>query len=69
MTEDGGVLERSLVPFNEETFNEYCHIGDVTRAIFQKAKEDNEQPNTFARIPQVLYRGSINTKNLDIVEF
>lgn len=69
MTEDDGVLERSFVPFNKETFNEYCHIGEVTHAIFQKARENSEQPNTFARIPHVLYKGSINTKDLEIVEF
>ncbi len=69
MNENNGTLERTFIPFSKEAFNKYCHIGEATRTCFQKAKENNEQPNTFTRVPHVLYKNSINTKNLEIVEF
>lgn len=69
MTEANGVLERKFMPFSRVAFEKYCHIGEATRNIFQKAKENHEQPNTFARVPHMLYKDSINTTNLDIVEF
>lgn len=68
-TDKSGTLERDFLPFTKENFDKYCHIGEATRAIFQKAKDNYEQPNTFARIPHVLYKDSINTKGLEIVEF
>ena len=64
-----GSLQRTFLPFTQENFNNYCHIGDATRACFQKAREMGEQPNTFARVPHVLYEGSIDTTGLTIVEF
>jgi hypothetical protein len=61
--------KRDFLKFNEENCSKYCHIGDVTKYRFQKAKDNNEQPNTFAGIPHVLYKDSINTTNLEIIEF
>lgn len=69
MTDKDSVLKRDFLPFTKENFEKYCHIGEATRAIFEKAKDNNEQPNTFALVPHVLYKDSINTKNLEIVEF
>lgn len=69
MTENEGVLDRKYIQFSKEAFEAYCHIGDATRACFQKAKDNNEQPNTFARIPHVLYRDSINIKDTEVVVF
>lgn len=69
MTENNGVLGRDFIPFNKANFEKYCHIGEATRAIFQKAKVNNEQPNTFAHVPHVLYKDSINTAKFEIVEF
>ena len=69
MNDNYGALERTFVPFSKEAFNQYCHIGEATRTIFQKAKENNEQPNTFARMPHVLYKDSINTNGLETVKF
>ena len=69
MTENEGVLDRKYIQFSKEAFEAYCHIGDATRACFQKAKDKNEQPNTFARVPHVLYRDSINIKDTEVVVF
>lgn len=69
MDDNDGKRERQFIPFNKENFEKHCHIGDMTRAVFQKAKDNNEQPNTFARVPHVLFRDSINTQGLEIVEF
>ncbi len=69
MTEEDGLFKREFILFSKETFEKYCHIGEATRAIFQQAKDNNEQPNTFARIPHVLYKASIDTTGLEIVEF
>lgn len=69
MTDDNGVQKRMIIPFSKEAFEKYCHIGEATRTIFQKAKENGEQPNTFARIPHVLYKGSINTITSEVVKF
>ncbi|MDQ5950750.1 MAG: hypothetical protein QG639_26 [Patescibacteria group bacterium] len=69
MDDDKGTLERKFIPFSSAAFERYCHIGEPTRTIFQKAKENNEQPNTYARVPHVLYRDSINTKDLEVIEF
>lgn len=69
MSDRDGNFKRHFVPFSKEMFDKYCHIGEATRAVFQKAKENNEQPNTFARMPHVLYKDSINAQDLEIVEF
>lgn len=68
-TDSGGVFERKFIQFSKEAYDKYCHIGEATRACFKKAKDNNEQPNTFARIPHVLYKNTINTKNLEVVVF
>ena len=69
MNDQSSTSRREFILFSKEAFKKYCHIGDVTRAVFQKAKDNNEQPNTFARVPHVLYKDSINTQGLEIVEF
>jgi hypothetical protein len=69
MTETNVSFERLFIPFDIETFDKYCHIGEVTRKVFQKAKDNNEQPNTFARIPHVLFKSSIDTRDIEIIEF
>lgn len=68
-TDGEDTMKREFLKFNEENFNKYAHIGDVTRFRFQQAKDNDEQPNTFAGIPHVLYRGTIDTSELEIVEF
>lgn len=69
MTDSDGKLERKFMPFTKEAFGVYCHIGEATRDVFKRAKENGEQPNTFARVPHVLYRDSISTKDLEVVSF
>lgn len=69
MNDQNGSPKRQFIPFSKEMFDKYCHISDDTRTVFQKAKDDNEQPNTFARVPHVLYKDSINTQDLEVVEF
>ena len=69
LNENAGHLQREFVQFNKEAFDKYCHIGKATRDCFKDAKDNNEQPNTFARIPHVLYKGAINTKNLEVIKF
>ena len=64
-----GKISRRFIPFSEVAFDKYCHIGEATRKVFQEAKNSNEQPNTFARVPHVLYKDSINTQDLEIVVF
>lgn len=69
MTDSKGIFERKFIKFSKETFDKYCHIGEATRVCFQKAKDNGEQPNTFARIPHVLYRDSFKTSDFDIIKF
>ena len=69
MSDTDGILKRDFIPFSDETYQKYCHIGEATRTSFQKAKDNNEQPNTFARVPHVLYKGTISTKGLETVKF
>lgn len=69
MTDRNDKLERKFIPFSKEALDEYCHIGEATRNAFKRAKENGEQPNTFARVPHVLYRESIDTKDLEVVRF
>jgi hypothetical protein len=67
--ESNNIARRQFIIFNKTNFDKYCHIGGVTRQRYQNAKDNNEQPNTFAGVPHVLYKGSIDTSNLEIVEF
>lgn len=69
MTNNEDILERKIIQFSKEAFDKYCHIGEATRTCFRKAKDNNEQPNTFARIPHVLYKDSVNTKDIEVVVF
>lgn len=61
--------KRKFIPFNKANFDEYCKIGEPTRYRYQKAKDQDEQPMTFAGVPHVLYKGYVNTQNLELVEF
>ncbi|MBP9667242.1 hypothetical protein KBD87_00340 [Candidatus Saccharibacteria bacterium] len=69
MTEDDGIFKRHFMPFTKGAYEKHCHIGEPTRRVFQEAKEMGEQPNTFARVPHVLYKDSIDTTGLEIVNF
>lgn len=64
-----GTVKREFIKFSEDASNKYCHMGEVTRARYQEAKDKNEQPNTFAGVPHVLYKGAIDTISLEIVQF
>ena len=68
-SDQSGTFKRKFIPFSKDAFVKYCHIDDATREVFQKARDNNEQPNTFARVPHVLYKDIINTHSLEIVEF
>jgi hypothetical protein len=67
--ESNNISRRQFIKFNKTNFDKYCHIGGVTRQRYQNAKDNNEQPNTFAGVPHVLYKGSIDTSNLEIIKF
>ncbi len=67
-TDGGNTFSREFIKFNQENIDKYCHIGEVTRYRFQKAKNMDEQPNTFAGIPHVLYKDNIDTANLEIIK-
>lgn len=68
-TDGEDTFSRKFIEFNQENFDKYCHIGEVTKYRYQKAQDRGEQPNTFAGIPHVLYKDFIETKNLEIVMF
>lgn len=66
-TDGEDTFSRKFIKFDQENFDKYCHISEVTKYRFQKAKDLREQPNTFAGIPHVLYKDFIETKNLETI--
>lgn len=61
-------LKRGFLPFNEENFKKYCKITDIARHRYKNAKDNSETPFTFGGITHALYKNSLPTNNLEVVE-
>ncbi|MEZ4103200.1 MAG: hypothetical protein R3B55_01375 [Candidatus Paceibacterota bacterium] len=53
--------------FDIKKFNEYSKIGEKTKEYFKEKIKNNEEPLIFHMIPHILYKGNIDTSNLEII--
>lgn len=59
---------RSFSGFNSKNMEEYRMIPLETIEYYKQQKSLGQKPLFFHRIPHVLYKGIVNTKNLEIIE-
>lgn len=61
---DGG---KRFVPFSPKSFAEWQQIPQITRDHYAKMTAKGEQPFTYGGIPHFLYKGSVDTTDLETV--
>jgi hypothetical protein len=57
-----------FVNFNEETFSEAAVIPQEMIDYYKKCAENNKKPFLFVFIPHILYRGSLDVSDCEVVE-
>ncbi len=62
-----GQYEKEYLPFTEENYLQNNHLPEITKQHYRDARAQGEQPLTYAGAPHVLYLGTIETKDLEVV--
>jgi hypothetical protein len=55
------------LPYDSAQVSQYAEMPESTKKYYREKLEKNEQPLLYAKIPHILYKGSIDTKNLERV--
>ncbi len=55
-------------PFSIKLLKENSHLPDVTKLYYRDCKKKNKNPLIYVYATHVLYKGTIDTTNLEIVE-
>jgi hypothetical protein len=66
-----GQREHSLdqyLEFNETNLEACQELPDATRAYYQSCRDEGQLPLTFAGVPHVLFRGSLDMARVNVVE-
>ncbi len=59
--------ESEFVPFNPESLEEWQEVPEVTKKYFKDRFDAGEKPLMFVAIPHILYRGTIDVSETEIV--
>jgi hypothetical protein len=55
---------KNWLPYDSALVEKYSEIPELTKAYYKEKFAKNEQPLLYAKIPHILYKGSIDTKNI-----
>ncbi len=64
---NGDAYSKDFLPFTEENYMQHTEVPEITKQHYREARAKGEQPFTYAGAPHVLYKGTIDTKQLQIV--
>jgi len=59
--------DEEFVDFNLEELPYYSQIPDFTKNYYRERYESGDRPLLYHGVPHVLYKGEINTANLEII--
>ena len=65
---DGDKYVKEFLPFTEENYQQNCELPEITKQHYRDSVAKGEQPLTYAGAPHVLYKGTIDTSNVKIIE-
>jgi len=54
--------------YNPNELSKYSFVPEETKEYYEKCFSEGYKPLVFHKVAHILYKGSINTKDLDIVE-
>lgn len=58
----------NFAEFNPDTLDQYTQLSQETKDYYKERLSENKKPLLFNRIPHILYKGTINVADLEIVE-
>lgn len=56
---------RNWLSYESSLVSKYTEMPELTKNYYREILEKGEQPLLYAKIPHILYKGSIDTKNLE----
>lgn len=60
--------KKNFTQYNPDSIEQYAQLPEATKEYYQEMKQKGERPLLFVRVPHILYKGSIDTSDLEIVE-
>jgi hypothetical protein len=65
-------LEKTMSPenftqYDPEKITEYMHLPEITKQYYKEMTDKGEKSLLFHRTPHILYKGSLDTKDLPII--
>ncbi|MDD3646882.1 MAG: hypothetical protein PHS44_00055 [Candidatus Dojkabacteria bacterium] len=67
-TSDEGYLKEDFIPYSPELVNKYNKVPHASRSYFKSCAKEKRKPLFFHRIPHVLYKGTIDTRDLETLK-
>jgi hypothetical protein len=61
-------IEKDFVPFNFEKISEYTNFPEETKKYYAETIAQGGKPLLWHYVPHILYKGSIDVSNLEILE-
>lgn len=61
---NGDKYTKEFLPFTEQNYLQNCELPEITKQHYRDSVAKGEQPLTYAGAPHVLYKGTIDTRNL-----
>lgn len=59
--------ESDFVPYNPTEVEKYAYLPEATKEYFKNILEEGGRPLMFHLVPHILYKGSIETRNLKVI--
>ncbi len=60
--------EDDFKSYDPNEIGQYSDLPEETKEYYQKMQEADRRPLMFVRVPHILYQGSIDTSDLDVIE-
>lgn len=60
--------ENDFKPYNPNEIDKYSDLPKETKEYYKRMQEADKRPLMFVRVPHILYQGSINTSDLEVVK-
>lgn len=64
---NGDTYDKEFLPFTKQNYLQHNEIPEMTKQHYRKARAKGERPLTYAGAPHVLYKGTIDTKRLEVI--
>lgn len=59
---------KNFVPFNPDQLSQYETLPEYTKEYFKKMKEEGKRPLIYHGVPHILYKGTLDISNCEIIE-